>query len=133
MHVPKPERVARWRSAGRADRDLAAEIVDRYPHLACYHAQQAIEKSLKAAITDLQGDTVPTHLGRVLLGALADLHVEIPTEIRSAVLAADAYYLPTRYPDALDFADAAETFGASEARTEVAHTDDVIAWTLTIG
>jgi len=48
------------------------------------------------------------------------------------VLAADAYDLPTKYPDALDFANAAETCGASEALTSVAHADDVIAWTLTI-
>ena len=133
MHVPKPERVARWRASALADRDLAADIVERFPNLACYHAQQAIEKSLKAAITGLQGDTVATHLGRVLLRALGDLGVEIPETVRSAVLAADAYYLPTRHPDALDFADAAATFGPEEARAAVALADLVMAWSSTAG
>jgi HEPN domain-containing protein len=128
MHVPKSERVARWRAAAQQDHDLAAEIVERYPHLACYHAQQAIEKALKARITSLQGDTVPTHLGRILLSALAALGAHPPSDVRDAILAADAHYIPTRYPDALDFADAAMTFNASEARQAVERATRVLMW-----
>ncbi|MGH7728400.1 MAG: HEPN domain-containing protein [Vulcanimicrobiaceae bacterium] len=128
MHVPKDERVARWRAAAQQDRDLAQSIVKTFPHLACYHAQQAAEKALKAAITALQGDAVPTHLGRTLLAALSDLGALPPGEVRVAVLALDAYYIPTRYPDALDFADAAAMYGAEEARAAVAQADLVLRW-----
>ncbi len=128
MHVPKAERVARWRASAQQDRDLASEIVERYAHLACYHAQQAAEKALKAKITDLHGDAVPSHLGRMLLAALGELGAMPPDHIRAAVLALDAYYIPTRYPDALDFADASQTYGATEARAALERADSVLAW-----
>jgi HEPN domain-containing protein len=128
MHVPRAERVARWRGAAQADRDLALEIVERFSHLACYHAQQAADKALKAAITHLQGDTVPTHLGRILLAALAEFEVVPPEDVRNAVFSLDAYYIPTRYPDALDFADAAETYNRAEAQFALKKTDLVIRW-----
>ncbi len=108
--------------------ELAGEIVERFSHLACYHAQQSAEKALKAAITALHGDAVPTHLGRILLAALAEFGVAVPATVRDAALALDAYYLPTRYPAALDFADPAATFGRDEALRALARADAVLAW-----
>lgn len=128
MHVPKSERAQRWLAAARDDRALSGDIADRFPHLSCYHAQQASDKALKAAITSLHGDAVPTHLGRVLLQALADLDNRAPEEVADAALALDAYYLSTRYPDALNFADAARTFGAAEAGRAIGLADRVLDW-----
>ncbi len=59
----------------------------------------------------------------MLLAALAELGVVPPEDVRAAVLALDAYYIPTRYPDALDFADAAQTYGGAEARAAVQRAD----------
>lgn len=128
MHVPHSERIEQWRASARADREAADALYERWPHLACYHAQQAGEKALKALITALQGDSVPTHLGRVLIRALSELGNSPPKPIAGAVLALDAYYIPTRYPDALDFADAALTYGLQEARHAIETADDVLAW-----
>ena len=128
VHVPKADRVARWRAAGQDHRDLAEQIVERFPHLAFFHAQQAAEKALEGVITDLKGDAVPTHLGRVLLTTLDDLGEPPPAPVRESVLPLDAYYVATRYPDALDFADASKTFGREEASRAIALADTVLRW-----
>ena len=68
---------------------------------ACFHAQQAVEKCLKASLI-LQGELVPrTHL-------IADLVQQQPPAARTALdafettlLELDQFYIPTRYPDAV--------------------------------
>jgi HEPN domain-containing protein/predicted nucleotidyltransferase len=68
---------------------------------ACFHAQQSVEKCLKASLV-LQGELVPrTHL-------IADLVQQLPPAARAALganettlLELDQFYIPTRYPDAV--------------------------------
>ena len=59
-------------------------------------------------MTRLQGDAIPTHHAHVLLQALADLGESVPHDVTRAANALERHYLPTRYPDALDFADATD-------------------------
>jgi len=67
----------------------------------CFHAQQCVEKCLKACLT-AGGELVPrTHL-------IADLVQQLPATAQGTVasleqelLALDQFYIPTRYPDAL--------------------------------
>ncbi|HFD40726.1 MAG TPA: HEPN domain-containing protein [Anaerolineae bacterium] len=64
----------------------------------CFHAQQCIEKSLKAWLCH-QGMSPPrVHQLSVLLAQLPN---DILTDLRTEITLLDRFYIPTRYPDAL--------------------------------
>jgi HEPN domain-containing protein len=65
---------------------------------ACFHAQQCVEKVLKAWLRSL--GTVPprTHQLSLLLALLPD---EVLADLRLEITLLDRFYIPTRYPDAL--------------------------------
>ena len=128
MHVPPAERAARWLAYARADRAAAERLAVDLWHVACFHAQQASEKALKALLTRIQGDAVPTPLAHVLLRALSELGEAVPDDVASAANALDRYYIPTRYPDALDFADAALVYSTQDARQAIGWADTVLRW-----
>ncbi len=85
-----------------AESDLkAARVVLREEiyHTACFHAQQAIEKSLKAILRHRQKNVPKTHS----LAKLAH-DVEKSGNIglnEDDLMFVDQFYIPTRYPDAL--------------------------------
>jgi HEPN domain-containing protein/predicted nucleotidyltransferase len=80
-----------------AELALRAEIFNQ----TCFHAQQCVEKCLKACLT-AGGELLPrTHL-------IADLLPQLPAAAQGAIasleqelLVLDQFYIPTRYPDAL--------------------------------
>lgn len=90
----------RWMSFAREDL-RAAEVLLREDvfSLSCFHAQQAVEKALKAALTFLEpGRDLPrTHS----ISELADRLGEERSRFPDGLDALDAFYIPTRYPDAL--------------------------------
>ena len=64
----------------------------------CFHAQQCVEKSLKAWLCH-QGMLPPrVHQLSALLGQLPG---DILTDLRMDIILLDRFYIPTRYPDAL--------------------------------
>ena len=90
----------RWMSF--ACEDLrAAEVLFREDvfSLACFHAQQAVEKALKAALAYREPDAAlpRTHSISELAARLGADRVAFPEGLD----ALDAFYIPTRYPDAL--------------------------------
>lgn len=86
-----------------ADSDLAlaqAALEKSIYHLACFHAQQAVEKFLKACLVKQQARVRKTHS----LVELYELVVPFTPDLRdsrSMLEKLDQYYVPTRYPDAL--------------------------------
>ena len=128
MHVPPADRAARWQAHAQLDRSAAERTADDLWLVACFHAQQASEKSLKALITIVSGDSVPTHAAATLLRALADLGEAVPQNVALAANALDRFYISTRYPDALDFADASLVFSTDDARRAIAWADAVMTW-----
>jgi len=89
----------RWLSFAREDL-AAARAVQREGlwNQACFHAQQCVEKCLKAMLA--QSDLPPpkTHSILELINRLAP--EDLPAA-REALTELDDYYIPTRYPDAL--------------------------------
>lgn len=128
MQIPVAERARRWRAYAAADRAAAERLAPDLWHVACFHAQQASENGLKAVLTLLHGDVVPTHLAQVLLRGIADLGEAIPDDVAAAANSLDRYYVPTRYPDALDFADAAVVYRVEDALQAIAWADTVLRW-----
>ena len=80
-----------------AELALGAEIFNQ----TCFHAQQCVEKCLKACLT-AGGELVPrTHLiADLLQQVLASAQAAI-ADLEEDLLALDQFYIPTRYPDAL--------------------------------
>jgi len=73
-------------------------ITDEIFNQVCFHAQQAVEKTLKSFLQYRDGSTPRTH-------SIADLRrllsVAWLSEIAAGLNKMDSYYTPTRYPDAL--------------------------------
>jgi HEPN domain-containing protein len=104
----KPDRFATasiWLGNAEDDLKLAAEISTRYPARACFHAQQASEMALNAALIARAGDGKRTHIADDLLGELRRLAEDVPAEVSEGANRLDLFYMSSRYPDALGGAD----------------------------
>jgi HEPN domain-containing protein len=92
------ERSKDW--LNQAERDIKqaeASLRDGFYEWACFAAQQASEKSVKALIQVLGGD-VWSHSVTALIDALP---VEVrPNHLRDKALELDQAYIPSRYPNA---------------------------------
>jgi len=93
------ERAERWLTFAREDLRMAElAMAEALWNQVCFHAQQGVEKALKARLADRDETPPRTHklidlvalVGDTALAGLAD-------EVRTL----DRFYLPTRYPDAL--------------------------------
>lgn len=86
-----------------ADRDFQTyRILAGHPESALsamgFHAQQCVEKSLKAVLTSHSVDFPPTHNLERLAGQLAELGVALPLPIRE-LRKLNPYAVETRYND----------------------------------
>ncbi len=84
---------------------------------ACFAAQQAAEKSVKALFLSLGGDG----WGHVVTRLLLDLEnrLTIPEELVQAARRLDKHYIPTRYPNGFDLGAPKDYYTADEARQAV--------------
>ena len=128
MHVPLDDRVQRWLDQAATDLAIAVEVRERYAHQACFHAQQSAEKILKALLTRLAGDAIPTHELERLMSTIAKLGTDVPDDVRADARSLDKFYVSTRYPDALGFADAALAYQPRDADAAIAGAERVRAW-----
>ena len=128
MHVPSAERVNRWMQEAASDASAAEILASAHPHLACFHAQQAVEKSLKALLTRVVGDPPQRHFAQDLLPLLKACGVIPPDDVIESALETDSLYIAPRYPDAVGYADAALVFGARAVRRALAAARAVQAW-----
>lgn len=93
---PHPERWLRFAREDLRMAELAFE--DGIHNQVCFHAHQAVEKTLKGCL-EAQGQAPPrTHkradLIRLVRGSML-------TDLEPQLLKMDRFYIPTRYPDAL--------------------------------
>ena len=66
----------------------------------CFHAQQCVEKTLKAWLLHNGLPAPRVHQMSVLLG-LAPPPLPFSIEVEEGIIGLDRFYIPTRYPDAL--------------------------------
>jgi HEPN domain-containing protein len=91
---------------------------------ACFMAQQAAEKALKALIQHLGGDAWG-HSARELAALLPEGTV-VPNELWEGLSLLDRYYIPTRYPNGIASGTPAETYGSKDAETAIALSHEVL-------
>jgi predicted nucleotidyltransferase len=68
------------------------------------------------------------HVLRELLEACADAGDAPPNDVREGALSLEKFYVPTRYPDALGWADAAVAFTRRDAEGARDDAGAVVAW-----
>ena len=118
-----PEIVA-WFAKVADDLRIARLALDDVPPVidpACFHAQQAAEKALKALMAAIGLEVPRTHdvvaLVKVLSGELPDI-----VALREAVASVSPFAVSTRYPFL------AVNASADEAREALRHAYTVVAW-----
>lgn len=128
MTTSKNHTTSMWDSAAEAERwwlqadnDLGfARIALReaYYHQACFTAQQAAEKAVKAVGYHLGDRTV---LGRSVAGLVDRYQDRVPAlaELRPASGVLDLYYIPSRYPNGLPGGTPFQVFTEDQARDAV--------------
>jgi len=106
---------ARWIEQARRDLDDAryAAAGARW-NLACFLAQQAAEKALKAYLFGRGADAVWGHSVAELCHDAA-AHDPAFAEIGKEAAALDQYYIPTRYPNGLPGGIPADAYTRSDA------------------
>ena len=93
-----------WLAYAESDLKLAGVAKERrdiLPELACFHAQQAAEKALKAVLLSKQIEFPFSHDLKALVGLLEKNDIPFPPEIREAVLLS-SYAAEARYPGPID-------------------------------
>ncbi len=126
MKDPKGE-AARWFKQAEYDLRAAEHNADgEFYSIACFNAQQAAEKSLKAFLF-AQGE-------RVVLGhSVSELchrcgeYEESFADLTGLVSKLDRFYIPTRYPNALPGGVPAEVYDEEDATGAITLASKVLA------
>ena len=117
----------RWLAQAEVDLEAARHLSVRFPALACFHAQQAAEKALKAILYAAGERPVLGHsVGE--LGAAVERRSPDYEPLRHEVAKLDRYYIPTRYPNGLpEGGDPSLAFDEEDARGAIAAAARAIA------
>ncbi len=91
---------------------------------ACFAAQQAAEKALKALAARLGGEAWG-HSLLAMITELARADGEIASQRENAIRL-DRYYIPTRYPNGFDQGAPVDYFLDSDSREAIAHAEQII-------
>ncbi len=96
MSIDFLQEAAIWLAEAEEDLDVAGNEADKHPAHACFHAQQAAEKALKAVYLVSGVDYPHVHSITELIDGLLDAHGELK-KFRSAAAILNAFYIGTRY------------------------------------
>jgi len=118
MHDAEAE-AARWLRAAREDLACARHAAEGGFHApACFHAQQAAEKAVKAVHFRRGARAVIGHSVRALVSSLPADVASLAEHLDSA-RELDLFYLPTRCPNGLDSGTPGEAFSAAQSRRAI--------------
>ena len=121
------EEARRWLM--QAKRDLEAARVSAANGLyewACFQAQQAAEKAVKALLYALGRS--PWGHSIVELMEYARRHVEVGEELMVAARELDRHYIPSRYPNAFESGYPGIYYDAPTAERAIRAAETIIGW-----
>lgn len=110
----------------QAERDLQRAQIDvqySYWEWACFTAQQAAEKAVKALLMN-RGFTVWGHAITPMLRQFKG--VTVPKKMIEHAQLLDAYYIPTRYPNGFPEGKPADYFNEQKAKEAVGAAGELI-------
>ena len=126
MKDPKGE-AERWLKQAEYDLRGAAHNADgEFYSIACFNAQQAAEKSLKAFLF-AQGERVVLGHSVSELCRRCEEYEESFADLAGLVGKLDRFYIPTRYPNALPGGVPAEVYDEEDATGAIALASKVLA------
>lgn len=96
-------------------------------HIACFLAQQVVEKAIKAYLYAQGEELVLGHSVERLCAAAARRLPEFAVKARTWSLL-DGYYIPTRYPNGLPEGIPANVFTRDAARDAAAMAREAVEW-----
>lgn len=124
---PDPGREGR-RWLAQADNDLAFAALaarERFFAQACFNAQQAAEKALKAFLYSRGAEQVLGHSVAELIDECARLD-GVFVALQGRVVALDQFYVATRYPNTLPGGIPAQAFGQADATRALGMAGEVL-------
>lgn len=122
-----PSRAADWLRQARRDLNHARNaLADGDFEWACFAAQQAAEKSVKAVYEHLHGEGWGHSVGK-LLKDLPAPHSPTP-ELIDRALRLDKHYIPTRYPNGFPTGAPGDYFTRPEAEQAIQDAEAVLAF-----
>jgi HEPN domain-containing protein len=114
MHDPERE-AGRWLRAAHEDLAYARHAASGGFHApACFHAQQAAEKAVKALHYRGGARAVIGHNIRTLIEAIVSPEPRVAA-LTDAARELDLFYLATRYPNGLDAGTPGEAFSEAQS------------------
>lgn len=114
-----------WMRQAEADLRHAHNALDDGDHeWACFAAQQAAEKALKAVI-QARGGEAWGHSVTVLVGALSE-RIDVPEGLADVGRRLDKHYIPTRYPNGFDAGAPTDYYTAPEAEAAIEDADRIL-------
>ena len=120
-----PERSADWLRQAKKDLENASwEVKGGFFEWACFSAQQAAEKAIKAVYQKL-GGVAWGHSVYNLLRGLQE-KVSVPEELLRVGQKLDRYYIPARYPNGWEAGIPHEYFTEEEAREAIRGAGEII-------
>jgi HEPN domain-containing protein len=116
---------AQWFHYADADMRAAKLLRNAEEHpAACFHAQQAVEKSFKGLLS-IVGDVKKSHSISEMLKIVKDSGYDANGIIPPAGKL-DRYYIATRYPDALPGSNAQDVFDIQDANDAIGIAEQTI-------
>jgi HEPN domain-containing protein len=120
------QEASRWLS--QAQHDLRAAAInrrERFPEIACFLAQQAAEKALKAYLY-AQGDRVVVgHATHLLVRRCSDYDSSFDN-LLDACRILDQYYIATRYPNGLHDGIPHDVYTDAQAKEAISQAEQVL-------
>lgn len=121
------ERSRDWLDDAQSDLAHARSDLERgYYNWACFSAQQAAEKAVKAVFQRM-GAEAWGHSVADLLGALGERR-DIAPDLIDRALELDKAYIPTRYPNAHPSGSARSRYTKTEAARLIDHAERIISF-----
>jgi len=119
------ERSKDWINEAEGDLEHArSDLKGKYYNWACFSAQQAAEKAVKAVFQKM-GAEAWGHSVADLLKELSKKH-QIPEEIMNRALELDKAYIPTRYPNAHPSGSPRNLYTKEESRRLIEHAEKIV-------
>lgn len=122
-----PNRADDWFKQAQRDFELAEDAQRSERHeWACFAAQQAAEKAIKALHLSLRQEA----WGHVVARLLRELpgHITVPVELVDQARVLDNFYIPTRYPDSHPEGAPFEHYGPLQSQEAIGYASAILTF-----
>lgn len=119
------ERSKDWMDEAQGDLEHArSDVAGGYYNWACFSAQQAAEKAVKAVFQKLNAEAWG-HSVADLMGELSQRY-EVSEELMNGALELDKAYIPTRYPNAHPSGSPRDRYTRKEAGRLITYAEEIV-------